>query len=236
MTLNGADASDWDVTFGEEITGQLVFLGFDYNLGNIESWIDDMAGLLPPGAVPIAIDPGGNVFAATPGGRVIFWDHDIRQVAPAFDTIPQFIDALVYVEPPARTGIDYGTMPRAELISLIDADPDLHGRSACMARRVDVVDHLLAHHSTFGPAYLITAVHVGAATLVDALLDGGIGVDVRHNDYTALAVAVETSNASLVSTLLGLGADPTLECHGIQIRHLSVDDEVLTLVEDALGT
>jgi len=47
---------------------------------NLIDWAEDFQGRVPPGLLPIAVDPGGNlVCVSTSGGKsgtVYFWDHE----------------------------------------------------------------------------------------------------------------------------------------------------------------
>lgn len=69
------------------------FLGFSKDsMKNItDIYTDTYAEQIPPGTLPIALDPNGNIVLLTvtsPGqGKVWVWDHEYRDLAPRLDEI-----------------------------------------------------------------------------------------------------------------------------------------------------
>jgi hypothetical protein len=234
--LNGASARGYFVRFGEDETGGLTLLGFDFPIGDIEETLQVYKHRIPPNYLPIATDFGGNLFLVSPSGKVRFWDHDDQTVVAAFDSIAGFLSALVPEPRVPSSRPDYAGMPLNELEELIAAHPQAEGWAACRAGRLDAVPQLLASHIELGGEFLNAAATGGQTTVINALLDGGIDINTRNQlGFTPLMCAAMRSELSAVDLLLTRGADPTLRSKGRTAARLAPIFRVRKRLKEAIA-
>jgi hypothetical protein len=235
--LNGASARDYFVRFGGDETGGLTLLGFDFPVGDVEETLQLFKSQIPTNYLPIATDLGGNLFLVSPSGKVRFWDHDDQTVVSAFDSIPDFLVALVPEPTVPSSRPDYEGMSLTELKELIATDPHVEGWAACQMGRLDVVPHLLDDHPELGGEFLNAAALGGQVAVIEVLLDGGVDINTRERlGSTPLMTAAMASKFQVVDLLLTRGADPTLVDDGQTAAEMAPIFHIQQRIDEAFAT
>lgn len=175
-------------------------------------------GLVPARLLPIADDPGGNLFcivlSGSDRGAVCFWDHE-RAGDPAGSVIPLAPDFGAFLRGLAITYAIARKQMKAvqEAVAEVGIDAPVYAGKTILDLALErgslrMVKMLVAAGARIRPDALIEAVRNGAINTVRFLLSRG--VDVNHaipdTGFTALMLAASGDDVAVAKVLLEAGA------------------------------